>query len=93
MQDENGKGLRLYATTPMECSALNFLDKDLDDGIDKFDHRSHSGELIPRKFSVVKIALRQAGLGCVNSWGAKPLEKYQMPYEDYRFTCVIQPIR
>lgn len=93
MQDENGKGLRLYATTPMECSALNFLDKDLDDGIDKFDHRSHSGELIPREFSVVKIALRQAGLGCVNSWGAKPLEKYQMPYGDYRFTFVIQPIR
>lgn len=93
MLDESGNGLRICATTPMECSALNFLDSDLDDGIDKFDHRSHSGELIPRNFSVVRIALRQAGLGCVNSWGAKPLEKYQMPYQDYQFTFMIQPVR
>lgn len=93
MLDESGNGLCICATTPMECSALNFLDSDLDDGIDKFDHRSHSGELIPRNFSVVRIALRQAGLGCVNSWGAKPLEKYQMPYQDYQFTFIIQPVR
>lgn len=92
MRNDNGKGVRIYATTPMECSALNFLANDLDDGTDKFDHRSHSGELNPRNFNVVKVALRQAGLGCVNSWGAKPLEKYQMTYGNYHFTFIIQPI-
>lgn len=60
MRNDNGKGVRIYATTPMECSALNFLANDLDDGTDKFDHRSHSGELNPRNFNVVKVALRQA---------------------------------
>lgn len=88
-----GRGLEFYATTPMECSTLNFLPDDLDDGVSKFDHRSHSGDLIPREFSVVKVASRQLGLGGVNSWGAWPRKEYLMPYQDYDFTFVIRPVK
>lgn len=33
----------------------------------------------------------QMGLGCVNSWGALPLEKYRLPYGDYEFTFIMSP--
>ncbi len=91
-KDENGKGLEFYSFAPMECSTLNYLASDLDDDWDKNAHQSHSGDLTPRDFSVVKLAARQRGLACVNSWGAIPLEQYRMPYQDYSFTYVIRPL-
>lgn len=91
VKDENGKGLEFYSFAPMECSTLNYLASDLDDGWDKNAHQSHSGDLTPRDFSVVKLAARQRGLACVNSWGAIPLEQYRMPYQDYSFTYVVVP--
>lgn len=92
VKDENGKGLEFYSFAPMECSTLNYLASDLDDGWDKNAHQSHSGDLTPRDFSVVKLAARRRGLACVNSWGAIPLEQYRMPYQDYSFTYVIRPL-
>lgn len=92
VKDENGKGLEFYSFAPMECSTLNYLASDLDDGWDKNAHQSRSGDLTPRDFSVVKLAARQRGLACVNSWGAIPLEQYRMPYQDYSFTYVIRPL-
>lgn len=92
VKDENGKGLEFYSFAPMECSTLNYLASDLDDGWDKNAHQSHSGDLTPRDFSVVKLAAHQRGLACVNSWGAIPLEQYRMPYQDYSFTYVIRPL-
>lgn len=92
VKDENGKGLEFYSFAPMECSTLNYLASDLDDGWDKNAHQSHSGDLTPRDFSVVKLAARQRGLACVNSWGAILLEQYRMPYQDYSFTYVIRPL-
>ena len=92
VKDENGKGLEFYSFAPMECSTLNYLASDLDDGWDKNAHQSHSGDLTPRDFSVVKLAARQRGLACVNSWGAIPLEQYRMSYQDYSFTYVIRPL-
>lgn len=92
VQDENGKGLEFYGTAPMECSTLNYLIEDLDDGPDKGRHQSHSGDLEPRDFSVVTLSARQLGMGCVNSWGAWPCNAYRMPYQDYDFTYVIRPL-
>lgn len=33
------------------------------------------------------------GLGCINTWGALPIEKYMLPYQDYAFKFVIRPVR
>ena len=92
--NEQGKGLEFYSGAPIEVSALNYLVEDLDDGPDKdkvWGH--HSGDLIERPLTQVHIQQRQMGLGCVNSWGAIPLEQYMLPYKDYDFTFVIKPIK
>ena len=92
--DANGKGLEFYSNAPMECSALNYLLADLDDGPRKeksWGH--HSGDLIERPLTQVHIQQKQMGLGCVNSWGAWPLEGYRVPYQDYDFTFVIRPLK
>ena len=88
-----GRGLTFVSDKPMECSALNYLTSDLDDGPVK-DHvwGHHSGDLQPRALTQLHIQKRQSGLGCVNSWGAVPLKQYRMPYGDYDFTFVIKPI-
>ena len=35
----------------------------------------------------------QMGLGCVNSWGALPLEQYRIHYGDHEFSFIMKPIR
>jgi len=32
-------------------------------------------------------------MGCVNSWGARPLPAYMIPVSNYDFTFVIKPIQ
>ena len=88
--DAEGHGLLFLATGPMECSTLPYLPSDLDDGDNKFEHQRHSGDLIPRLFSVTQLQSRQMGVGCVNSWGAWPREEYRMPYQDYDFTYIVR---
>ena len=86
-----GKGLEFYGTEPLNATALNYLQSDLDDGVNKAQR--HSGDLMERPFTVVSIDKCQFGLGCVNSWGAWPRAEYQMPYGDYAYTYVIKPVR
>ncbi len=89
------RGLQFSSNAPMECSALPYLVEDLDAGAMK-DHRwgQHSGDLVERPLTQVHIQQRQMGLGCVNSWGARPLPPYMLPAnQDYDFTFVIEPIR
>ncbi len=87
-----GTGLEFYSNIPMECSSLNYLTEDLDGGPDKYAHQYHSGDLTPRKFTVVKIQERQFGVGGIDSWGQWPEPEVQMPYADHDFTFVINPI-
>ncbi len=93
VKDCKGQGLRFSGVKPLECTTLPYLTSDLDDGMIKEDKHSHSGDLTPRDFSVVTIADRQMGLGCVDSWGAWPMRKYLIPYADQSYTFVIEPVR
>ena len=34
----------------------------------------------------------QMGVGGVNSWGALPLKDYRLPYQDYEFSFLLQPV-
>ena len=89
--NRSGNGIRLVGSEPFSASALHYTMESLDDGWEK-DQR-HS-ELVPQTDYVnMCIDKVQSGLGCVNSWGTLPLEKYQLPYQDYTFTFVIQPIQ
>ena len=89
--NKGGNGIQLVGKAPFSASALHYTMKSLDDGLEK-DQR-HS-ELVPQTDYVnLCIDKVQMGLGCVNSWGALPLEKYMVPYQDYDFTFVIKPIQ
>lgn len=87
--EEDESGLTFHAPEALEMSALNYLASDLDGGPVKEAKHMHSGDLTPRDFTVVNISQRQMGLGCINSWGASPLDKYMIPYADQKFTFII----
>ena len=89
--DKEGRGLEFFGTEPLNATALNYLQSDLDDGMSKAQR--HSGDLSERPFTVVSIDKAQFGLGCVNSWGAWPLSQYQLPYGNYEYTFVIRPVK
>ena len=93
MLDQSGRGLKFQAIGKMEASALNYLPEDLDDGPRKDAHQSHSGDLTPRRFTVVQLQSRQFGLGCVTSWGAWPRGEYQMQWQDYDFTYMVTAVK
>ena len=35
--------------------------------------------------------LRQSGLGCIDSWGQLPEERFRVPYGDYTFRFLLRP--
>ena len=88
------RGLMFESTAPFECSALPYLVEDLDAGMWK-DHRwgQHSGDLVERPLTQVHVQQRQMGLGCVNSWGARPQRQYMLPVQQYDFTFAIRPVK
>lgn len=89
--DADGRGLEFFGTEPLSMSSLNYLTADLDDGDDK--HNRHSGDLEPRNLTAVHIDKIQYGLGCQNSWGALPLDKYRLHPGVYEYEFTIRPVR
>ena len=85
-----GKGLRFVGEAPYSASALHYSIEGLDEGTEK--HQRHS-ELVPKvdytNFCIDKV---QMGLGSITSWGALPLEQYRLPYGNYEFTFMIEPV-
>lgn len=86
-----GKGITFEGYAPMECSAIPYLVEDLDAGIEK-EHAwgQHSGDLVEKGLVQLHIQQCQFGLGCIDSWGSSPMEKYRMHYQDRCFSFVIK---
>ena len=86
-----GKGITFEGYAPMECSAIPYLVENLDAGIEK-EHAwgQHSGDLVEKGLVQLHIQQRQFGLGCIDSWGASPMEKYRMHYQGRCFSFVIK---
>lgn len=87
----NGTGLKIIGEKPLFVSALNYSIEDLDSGDQKT--QQHAGELTPRKEVFVNIDGFQQGLGGINSWGRLPLEQYRLPYQSYKFSYWMVPIK
>ena len=85
-----GRGVKVVGDAPFSASALHYSIESLDDGYQK-DQR-HS-QLVPKvdytNFCIDKV---QMGLGCINSWGGWPEAEYLLPYGDYEFTFILQPV-
>lgn len=87
----SGNGLQFVGDAPFSASALNYSIESLDDGVQK--DQGHSPEVAKAPFTNLCIDKVQMGLGCVNSWGTLPLEKYRVPYQDYEFSFILTPVR
>ena len=91
VMDAAGNGLKITAEAPFSASALHYTMESLDEGMTK--HNLHSPEVPEADLTNVLVDKVQMGLGCVNSWGALPLETYRLPYGDYTFTFLLSPLR
>lgn len=89
--NEAGRGLQFVAEAPFSASALHYTIESLDSGWEK--KQEHSNEVEPADLTNFLIDKVQMGLGCVDSWGAIPREEYMLPYGDYEFTFIMQPIK
>lgn len=85
-----GYGLQFVADAPFSASALNYSIESLDEGTRK--RQIHTSDISPVDYTNLCIDKVQMGLGCVNTWGALPLEQYRLPHGDYEFTFVMTPI-
>jgi beta-galactosidase len=89
--DNSNNGIRLSAVgKTFSFSALNYTVEDFDEG-DKKRNR-HTTDLVARDFVNVNIDMAQMGVGGDNSWGAKPLSKYQIKPKDYSFSYILSPV-
>ena len=86
-----GNGLEIKAEAPFSASALYYTIESLDEGTRKIQR--HSNEVEQADLTNVLIDKAQMGLGCIDSWGALPLEKYRLPYQDYSFTFTLTPVQ
>ena len=90
LTDAQGRGLEVMAEEPFSASALHYNIETLDDN-DIKDNR-HSELLREDDVTNLLLDYRQAGVGCVDSWGALPLPEHRMPFGEYRFHFVLRPI-
>lgn len=90
MLNSAGNGLEITAAQPFSASALHYTVESLDGGEEKTN--THFPEIKAIEGTEVCFDLRQMGLGCVNSWGALPLEQYRLPYGDYTFSYTLTPV-
>ena len=90
LMDKGGNGLKLIADAPCSVSALHYSIEVLDDGERK--EQRHSEFLPCVDYINLCIDKVQMGVGGVKSWGALPLKDYRLPYQDYEFSFLLQPV-
>ena len=88
--DVSGSGISFYSDAAFSISALNYTVESLDDG-DWKDQR-HFPQVKKSDFVTICIDQKQMGLGCITSWGTLPRPEYWIPYQDYEFEFVLNPV-
>jgi len=88
--DKSGKGLMLTSALPLSMSALHYFDSDLDDGDKR--HQRHAADLVERPQTQLNIDFMQMGVGGIDSWRSRPMEKYQLKFKDYNYSFLVKPI-
>ncbi len=89
LTDDSGKGIMLKGAPHFSFSALHFTPEDLTreqrDGM-------HTTDLVPREDVYINIDYEQMGVGGDNSWEAKPLAKYSLPFREYNYSFILKVI-
>lgn len=82
-----GRGLLASAEPLLEVNASYFTPEDLSKGT------RHDYQLTRRQDVVLRLNLRQTGVGGNDSWGAQPLDTYKLfPNRDYTYTYRLKPL-
>ncbi|WP_295940195.1 glycoside hydrolase family 2 TIM barrel-domain containing protein [uncultured Alistipes sp.] len=89
LTNASGHGLEIVSDNYFSASALPYDIGQLDNGSPGY--KRHPGELSADGNAYVCFDAVQAGLGCINSWGARALPQYRLPYNDYTFRFVLRP--
>lgn len=91
LTDTAGRGVKITAIKPFSASALPYAQEAMD--VTVGPAQRHSGDLKADGNTYLSFDLVQQGLGCINSWGAQPLPEYRVPFADYTFDFIIEPLR
>ncbi len=87
LTNDNGVGLLAKADGLMEFNALHYTPEQLTNYL-------HSYMLPEGQDITLRLNHRQMGIGGDNSWGAKPLDQYQIPADQtYTYTYTLKPIQ
>lgn len=88
--DRGGFGLEFRAEQLLQATAL---DRSLED-MDGYPRKTQKhSELLPLAgFTDVFVDSHHMGLGCYNSWGALPQERFLLPYSTYKLRILIRPV-
>ncbi len=53
---------------------------------------NHAGSMTNDDFIWWNIDYKQMGVGGDNSWGARTHSEYMLPYRDYEYSFILQPL-
>ncbi len=88
LKNDDGKGIMIFGLQPLSVSATKNRPEDLDPGMTK--KQQHASDISPRWEVILCVDLFQRGVGGLNSWGAKPLDKYRFSGSDYQYAYTIK---
>ncbi len=88
--NENGKGIKVLGPKLLSFSAHHQYNSDFDAGETK--KQRHTTDIVTRDLVNINIDNMQMGVGGDTSWGARPLEKYQIKAKNMSYSYSIMPI-
>lgn len=86
--DGEGTGLLVSGAPLFGFSALRYTNLDLSQS---FRGSRHANDLVKRDFVHIHIDYRQMGVGGDDSWGARPLLKYIIPFQPLSHSFSLRP--
>ncbi len=91
LTNKKGLGLRVNGDSFISTRVMPYGLEDFDPGHKQAQR--HTTDVHPRDYIEWQIDLKQMGVGGINSWGAKPLNKYCIFPGLIDFTFIIQPLK
>ncbi|MAX00518.1 MAG: beta-galactosidase [Sphingomonas sp.] len=88
--DADGNGLLIDGMRPFSGAAMALDPMNLD--YDPLKPNRHGLDVKPEDFTTLTVDYAQMGVGGDNSWGAKPMDKYMLPFKRYSFTVRLRPL-
>lgn len=84
-KNKSGKGLKITGLPKIDVSAWPYT-------LDDLEAATHNYMLPSKPFYSVQVDYKQRGVGGNNSWGHKPLEKYQLLEKNFQYEFIISPV-